>query len=103
MDIAVIIELISTLGFPVACVVALAIFAYIFIKRAFDTNDKNMKAVQDRCKEREDILFKEVEKNREVNEKAIDTIAHYAEKLDNIQTDISEIKVDIIKITERID
>ena len=40
-------------------------------------------------------FYEEIEKNREVNSKAIDTIAHYAEKLDTIQNDISEIKTDI--------
>ena len=35
---------------------------------------------------------------REVNAKAIETIAHYAEKLDSIQSDINEIKTDITVI-----
>ena len=37
----------------------------------------------------------EIRENREVNAKAIETIAHYAEKLDSIQSDIKEIKQDV--------
>ena len=44
----------------------------------------------------------EIAKNREVNAAAIETIAKYAEKLDIIQSDINEIKTDVIKISEKI-
>lgn len=37
-----------------------------------------------------------------VNAEAIDTIAKYAEKLEAIQTDINEIKSDVVRITEHI-
>ena len=55
----------------------------------------NMEQVQARCKEREEKLYEEIKENRAVNAKAIETIAHYAEKLDSIQDDVSEIKTDI--------
>jgi chromosome segregation ATPase len=45
----------------------------------------------------------EIAENRLVNEKAIETIAHYASRLDVIQSDISEIKNDIVIITTKID
>ena len=54
-----------------------------------------MEKVQARCKEREEKLYEEIKENRAVNAKAIETIAHYADKLDNIQNDVSEIKTDI--------
>lgn len=54
-----------------------------------------MEQVQARCKEREEKLYEEIKENRAVNAKAIETIAHYAEKLDSIQDDVSEIKTDI--------
>ena len=43
-------------------------------------------------------MYSEIAQNRVVNEKAIETIAQYAEKLETIQTDIKEIKTDITVI-----
>lgn len=89
------INIISTLGFPIACVVAMAAFIFYIYKQTTKENADNMEKVQARCKEREDKLYTELALCREVNSKAIETIAHYAEKLDVIQKDISEIKTDI--------
>jgi septal ring factor EnvC (AmiA/AmiB activator) len=89
------IEVISTLGFPIACVVALGAFVFHIYKQTTKDNAENMEKVQARCKEREDKLYKELALSREVNSKAIETIAHYAEKLDVIQQDIHDIKTDI--------
>jgi len=88
-------ELISTLGFPIACVIALGAFIFHIYKQTTKENAENMEKVQARCKEREDKLYAELAMSREVNSKAIATIAHYAEKLDVIQKDISDIKTDI--------
>lgn len=95
MTLADIIEILSNFGFPVACAVALGWFAFYMVKRTNETAENNMIKVQERCKEREDILYKEIKENREINAKAINTIAHYAEKLDVIQNDIKDIKTDI--------
>lgn len=89
------VNVISTLGFPIACVIALAAFIFHIYKQTTKENAANMEKVQARCKEREDKLYTELAKSQEVNSKAIETIAHYAEKLDVIQKDISEIKTDI--------
>ena len=91
-------ELISSVGFPAACAVGLAWFAWFMVNKMDKQNVANMTAVQARCKEREDILYAEVKENREVNSKAIETIARCAEKLDTIQKDISDIKSDIVYI-----
>ena len=80
MDIALLTEIIATLGFPIACVVALGFFVWKIYKRS---------------ETREDMLLQEIGAMREVNAQAIDTIAHYAEKLDTIQEDIKEIKADV--------
>jgi chromosome segregation ATPase len=80
MDIAVIIELVSTVGFPIAAVLALGAFILRIYKKS---------------EQREDVLMEEVKQTREVNAQAIETIAHYAEKLDTIQSDIKDIKTDI--------
>lgn len=91
----VFIKIFETFGLPIALVVVLLIVIYQMGKKQNETAEKNMKAVQDRCKEREEILFAELKENREINAKAIDTIAHYSEKLEVIQTDIRDIKHDV--------
>ena len=53
-------------------------------------------------KKMEDKLYIEIKENREINVKAIETIAKYSEKLDVIQNDVNEIKTDITIITERL-
>ena len=101
MDLATIGTFIGTIGFPIACAVGMAWFIYTIYKNTTKENAANMEKVQKRCQEREDKLYTELEKCREVNEKAIDTIAHYAEKLDTIQKDIGDIKNDIVVITTK--
>lgn len=90
--------MIQTVGFPVAVAVGLAWFAWFMVNKMDKQNTTNMERVQARCKEREEILYAEIKENREVNAKAIQTIAHYAEKIDVIQKDISDIKTDIVYI-----
>ena len=80
MDIAAIGSLISTVGFPITAVIALCFFIY----RIYKASEK-----------REALLMDEIQKTREVNAQAIETIAHYAEKLDTIQNDIKDIKTDV--------
>lgn len=96
MDIAAIMEFITTLGFPVACVVAMGFFIFHIYKQTTKENAENMEKVQARCKEREEKLYEEIKENREVNAKAVETIAHYANKLDVIQQDINDIKTVIM-------
>lgn len=92
------INLISNVGFPIAICIGLCWFIYQIFLKTTEENAKNMEKVQARCAEREDRLYEEIAQNREVNSKAIDTIAHYAEKLDIIQSDINDIKTDITVI-----
>lgn len=68
------IDIIKNFGFPVAVCIGLGWFIW--------------KLYQDSVK-REDRLM-------EVNEKAIATIAKYADRLDDIQTDVQIIKQDMI-------
>lgn len=89
------VEIISTVGFPIACVMAMGAFIFYIYKQTTKENADNMAKVQARCKEREDKLYEELRLSRDVNARAIATIAHYAEKLDVIQKDISDIKTDI--------
>lgn len=64
------IEIISTLGFPIAVSVALAAFVFIIYKQSVKREEQLM----------------------EVNSKAIDTIAKYANELNVIKEDIKDIK-----------
>lgn len=98
MELTAISELFSSVGFPVAIVVVLIFIIYQMGKRMNEQADKNMERVQARCKEREERLLEEIKENRQVNEKAIDTIARYSEKLDSMQIDIKEIKHDVSRI-----
>ena len=102
MDINTISQSITTLGFPIVCVIVLAWFVYKIYNDGQKQNADNMEKVQARCKEREEKLYSVIKENQEVNAKAIDTIAHYAEKLDTIQHDVNDIKTDITILTEKI-
>jgi len=84
MDITLITELIASVGFPMACVIAMGYFIFNIYKKSV---------------ERENTLMTEIKENREVNAKALETIAHYAEKLDTIQKDIADIKTDLTILT----
>lgn len=95
---AIIAELVPSLGFPIVCVIGLGWFIYKIYGDTTKQNAENMEKVQARCAAREEKLFEEIKLNREVNAKAIETISHYAERLDTIQQDISEIKTDVAVI-----
>ena len=100
---AALIELIPTLGFPIVCVIAMGAFIYTIYRNTTKENAANMEKVQERCKEREEKLYAEIKENRDINAKAIETIAKYAEKLEVIQNDISEIKTDVTKLAVKIE
>lgn len=74
------ISIITEVGFPIACVIALGFFVWKLYQQSVD---------------RENKLYTELGACREVNSRALDTLAVYSEKLGTIQTDISEIKSDI--------
>lgn len=87
MELAVIVELIGTLGFPIVCVLALGIFVYQLWKQSA---------------EREKNLMAELAENRLVNQKAIETISQYAERLNHIEDNLTEVKSDVVYIKDRI-
>lgn len=94
---AAIADLIPSLGFPIVCVVGLGWFIYKIYGDTTKQNADNMAAVQARCKEREDKLYNQLEKQNEINGRFAEIIAQYEIKLDNIQTDLNEIKNVVIK------
>lgn len=69
-----IVEIITNVGFPIACVIGLGWFV--------------LKLYHDSVAREERLM--------EVNEKAISTIAKYADRLDGIQADVQTIKQDMI-------
>lgn len=101
MEIAALIELIPTLGFPIICVILLGWFIYKIYTDTTKQNNANMEAVQARCKEREEKLYNQLEKQNEINGKFANIIAQYDIKLTEIQEDISVIKTDINILTNR--
>lgn len=82
MTIELIISLISTLGLPIVLVIAMGWFIFKLWKQSA---------------EREQKLYEELTKSREVNEKAISTLALYAERLTVIEEDVKEIKQNIVQ------
>lgn len=101
MEFAAIVELIPTLGFPIVCVAVLGWFVFKIYNDTTKQNAENMEKVQARCKEREDKLYEQLEKQNVTNGKFAEIIAHYDIKLNAIQTDISDIKADINVLTNR--
>lgn len=89
------VDAIQSIGLPMALVVVLGFLVYRMGTKMLEQQEKNMEKVQARCKEREDTLMSEIKENRAINSKAIETIAIYSAKLDNIQSDIKDIKQDV--------
>lgn len=83
MEVATITELIGTLGFPIAMVLALGIFVYKLWQQSV---------------EREKTLMTEITENRLINTKFAEIIAKYEIELGEIKTDVKDIK-DTLHIT----
>ena len=86
MDFSTVTELIATLGFPIVCVLALGFFVWNIYKQSII---------------REEKLMGEITENRLVNEKAIETIAQFAERFTHIEGDVAEIKGDVLEIKQK--
>ena len=71
------VEIVSTLGFPIACVIALGFFVW---------------KIYNQSVEREGKLMAEITENRLVNTKFAEIIAQYEITLGEIKTDVKEIK-----------
>lgn len=77
MDVGMVSETISTLGFPIALVIAMGWFIFKLWKQSV---------------EREAKLYEELAECRKVNKQAVETLALYAERLSVIETDVKDIK-----------
>ena len=76
--------LISSFGFPVACVFALGYFIWYFFKQT-----------KEESQQRENNLMDFLKRSQEINAEFAEIIAKYEVKLDEIQKDIEDIKEDI--------
>lgn len=76
-----IVQVFQEFGFSVACVIVCGWFIY----KMYNDMQKNSQV-------REDKLYKEIHECRVINKQALETIANYAEKLDDIKIDVKIIK-----------
>ena len=83
MEIGVLVELITTVGFPIAIVIALGFFIWHIYKQSVV---------------REDKLMAEITENRLINTKFAEIIAGYEITLGEIKNDVKDIK-DTLHIT----
>ena len=86
METSTFVDLIGSLGFPIACVIALGFFIYQLWRQSA---------------KRETKLYEELAECRSVNKMAIETLTLYAERLGVIEADVKEIKNDIITIVSK--
>lgn len=82
-----IVELIGSLGFPIACVIGLAWFIYKIYNQSIA---------------REAELRAEIKESQKINGKFAEIINRYSLELGEIKADVKEIKEDIIVITEKL-
>ena len=82
------VELITTVGFPIACVIAMGWFIYKIYQKSID---------------REEELRDEIKENQKINAKFAEIINRYSLELGEIKEDVKEIKKDIIVISEKME
>lgn len=91
MEIDVITGLITTVGFPIACVIGLAV---LMTKVLFEINNSN----KEREKETRELLVKA----QNTVETALETNAKFIEQLQTMQKSIDKITVDVDDIKDKI-
>lgn len=77
MELGVVVELITTIGFPIVCVLALGWFVWHIYKQSVV---------------REEKLMGEITENRLVNKQFAEIIARYEITLGEIKNDVKDIK-----------
>ena len=82
-------QIISTVGFPIACVIGLGYFIYIAWDKINEQNEK-----------REEKLYDVLAKAQANNEMLADTNREFVAVLETYKTDIKEIKNDIEDIKD---
>lgn len=90
MDVNAIQTIITTVGFPIFCVLALGWFIYHAYEKMAKRNE-----------EREDKLYTALKEAQDQMDKVTDTNAQFVEILKSYKTDIEDIKTDVTEIKER--
>lgn len=83
-------EIMSSFGFPVACVFALGYFIWYFFKQT-----------KEESQQRENSLMDFIKRSQEINAGFAEIIAKYEVRLDEIQKDIQDIKKDIDELVPK--
>lgn len=81
------VELITSVGFPIACVIALGWFIYKIYQQSID---------------REEELREEIKESQKINSKFADIINRYSLELSEIKNDVKEIKADIENMSDKL-
>ena len=97
MDYEAVTTMISTLGFPIVCVIGLAFFIWKVWTHYRDGHECQYGKIARRCIEREKILTKTIQENQKIVEKAVETLAFYETNLTDIKADVNEIKEIVFK------
>ena len=83
-------DIMSSFGFPVACVFALGWFIWYFFKQS-----------KEESQQRENSLADFIRRSQEINAQFAEIIAKYEVKLDEIHKDIEDIKEDINELVPK--
>ena len=87
MDVSNITQLITSLGFPIVCVIAMAYAMWKVYTRSEDRNEQ-----------REDKLYKVISDAQVQNKELSDTNARFVGMLETYKSDLEEIKQDVTDI-----
>lgn len=91
MDVSTITQLITSLGFPIVCVIAMAYAMWKVYIRSEDQNEA-----------REDKLYEVIAKAQAQNQELSDTNAKFVSILENYESDLDEIKTDVVDIKSKL-
>lgn len=89
MDINIIQQLITSLGFPIVCVVALGWFIYQAFNKFTSQSEK-----------REEKLYTVISQAQATNEKLTQTNSEFLSVLESYKSDLDEIKADVSEIKQ---
>lgn len=91
MDVSTITQLITSLGFPIVCVIAMAYAMWKVYIRSEDQNET-----------REDKLYEVIAKAQAQNQELSDTNAKFVSILENYESDLDGIKTDVVDIKSKL-
>lgn len=87
MDVTIFVDLIQTLGLPIALIIVMGAFIWKLYKRS---------------EEREKVLMQQVAECQKINADAVSTLAIYSERLGIVEQDVKEIKEDVNVIVNQV-